>query len=438
METITDLTHPVGIQLGELRLQVAELAGLPVFGVPDAELPAVIAAVYGLVNQVQAVALSLVAQADAVEIARRRKRLCSTQAWLTHQQHLRPGQAKRDVLLARELQNRPEVAAGMAAGLITYQQAEEIIGAISELPSDAGQACRADVEKLMVDLAVGGDGQAGGQGYGPLDLRRAGLKIRDQHDPAAAEAAEAERLARQEEDAHRRRYLRLRADGYGSVYGSFRLSAVQAGALRAVLDVLAKPRPAADGAPDPRLAEQRLVDALIQLAKLVQLDGDLPAHGGDRPVVIVTIEWVWLCAQLLGHGVLRDTNTPISPAAARRLACDVGILPVVLGGDRQPLDLGRTQRLFTYYQRQAIATRDKHCVHPGCDRPPRWCEYHHIKHWVDGGATDITNAVLLCTYHHGLYDRDEWRITTNPETGPTHIIPPTFIDLHQQPIPIRR
>ncbi|TML01269.1 MAG: HNH endonuclease [Actinobacteria bacterium] len=39
---------------------------------------------------------------------------------------------------------------------------------------------------------------------------------------------------------------------------------------------------------------------------------------------------------------------------------------------------------------------------PACDRPPPWCDAHHIKHWADGGATALSNLVLLCRRHHRL------------------------------------
>ena len=67
-----------------------------------------------------------------------------------------------------------------------------------------------------------------------------------------------------------------------------------------------------------------------------------------------------------------DTGEPISAAEARRMACDAQILPAVLGGDSQVLDLGRARRLFTGPIRRALILRDRGCGFPGCDRPARW------------------------------------------------------------------
>jgi hypothetical protein len=64
------------------------------------------------------------------------------------------------------------------------------------------------------------------------------------------------------------------------------------------------------------------------------------------------------------------------------------LLPPVLGGAvSQPLDVGRTGRVIQPAQRNALVVRDGGCVFPGCDRPPSWCEGHHLVHWLDGGPT---------------------------------------------------
>ncbi len=89
------------------------------------------------------------------------------------------------------------------------------------------------------------------------------------------------------------------------------------------------------------------------------------------------------------------------------MACDAQIIPVVLGGDSEPLDLGRARRLFTRGQRLALTLRDKGCSYPGCSIPPTWCDAHHVTHWANGGPTDLSNAALLCPRHHThVHDRD--------------------------------
>ena len=95
-----------------------------------------------------------------------------------------------------------------------------------------------------------------------------------------------------------------------------------------------------------------------------------------------------------------DTGTPISASAARRIACNAGILPAVLGGSSQVLDMGRQERFFTDHQRTALATIYDTCAADDCDRPYSWSELHHEDPWSKGGLTDLDRALPLCGYHH--------------------------------------
>ena len=91
---------------------------------------------------------------------------------------------------------------------------------------------------------------------------------------------------------------------------------------------------------------------------------------------------------------------------------------VVTNGRSEILDLGRKTRVVTTAQRRALVLRDGGCAFPGCDRPPEWCDAHHIIHWLDRGPTDLDNLVLLCRRHHRLIHRpDGFGIAREP-TGP--------------------
>ena len=100
----------------------------------------------------------------------------------------------------------------------------------------------------------------------------------------------------------------------------------------------------------------------------------LPVHGGDATTVTVTIDLDRLINQVgsatLDAGI--DGRTLISAADTRRLACTAKILPAVLGGKGEILDLGRAQRLYSTPQRKALALRDQHCRGEGCTIPARW------------------------------------------------------------------
>ncbi|WP_370469228.1 HNH endonuclease signature motif containing protein [Micromonospora profundi] len=91
------------------------------------------------------------------------------------------------------------------------------------------------------------------------------------------------------------------------------------------------------------------------------------------------------------------------------------------------MDLGRQRRLITGPLRRALVLRDRGCAFPGCDRPPRWCDAHHIHHWADGGPTTLTNAVLLCGHHHRHLHHTDWNVRLTADGHP-EFIPPTWLD----------
>ena len=93
------------------------------------------------------------------------------------------------------------------------------------------------------------------------------------------------------------------------------------------------------------------------------------------------------------------------------MACDAAIIPAVLGGRSELLDLGRTARLVTPKMFLALCLRDQGCTFPGCTRPPTWCDAHHCIHWCDGGPTDLTNMVLLCARHHTIVHQKGYTAT---------------------------
>jgi hypothetical protein len=101
-----------------------------------------------------------------------------------------------------------------------------------------------------------------------------------------------------------------------------------------------------------------------------------------------------------GAGESLVTGQTIANALLREVACDCTLHRVLLGGDSEVLDYGRGQRVVPSSLFHAIVVRDRHCRYPGCDRPPDWCDAHHLVHWLDGGPTSLGNCLLLCRRHH--------------------------------------
>jgi hypothetical protein len=123
----------------------------------------------------------------------------------------------------------------------------------------------------------------------------------------------------------------------------------------------------------------------------------------------------------------------LCPSAARRLACDADVIPVVFKGESTPLDVGRKSRCITPNQRVALIARDGGCAFPHCDRSPRWCDGHHIEHWVHGGKTNIRNLVLVCKRHHRLLHHSEWEVRMT-SSGIPEFIPPSWLDHQRKPM----
>ncbi|WP_447003953.1 DUF222 domain-containing protein [Saccharothrix isguenensis] len=214
------------------------------------------------------------------------------------------------------------------------------------------------------------------------------------------------------------------------------LSAESGARFTAMLEPLATPRP--EG---PKDRAHRLGEAFADVVSLASRSGDLPSEAGERPHISVTVD-VEVLRRRVGHAVL-DGDHYLSAAQARRIACDAKVIPVVLGGDSEVLDLGRTKRTVSVAQRKALHARDRGCAFPGCSRPPKWCDAHHVRHWSDGGDTDLGNLVLLCRTHHTLVHHSRWRITMTG--GIPTFIPPRHVDpaqrprqnlLHRPPLPI--
>jgi hypothetical protein len=136
-----------------------------------------------------------------------------------------------------------------------------------------------------------------------------------------------------------------------------------------------------------------------------------------------------------GRGRARHRH-PHLGRAGPPAGCNSQIVPMVLSGTSRILDQGRSRRLFDRHQRVALTVRDRGCIWPGCDRPPGWTEAHHIAAWSRGGATDLVNGCLLCSFDHHLLHKGEWAVRVAadgiPEVLPPHRIDPTRTPIRHQ------
>ncbi|WIV54529.1 HNH endonuclease signature motif containing protein [Amycolatopsis nalaikhensis] len=197
----------------------------------------------------------------------------------------------------------------------------------------------------------------------------------------------------------------------------------------ALLDTLAERRHSDDG-PDHRSPQARYGDAFSDAIDLALNCPTLPMQAGERAHVMVAVSLNDLKTGL-GTATLGDTGT-MSAAEARVHACDSMIIPAVLGEKSEPLDLGRLRRLISAGLRRALYLRDRGCAFPGCHRPPRHCQGHHIRHWADGGPTNLGNMVLLCGHHHRLLHRSGWHVRIAAD-GLPEFLPPVYLDKRRKP-----
>jgi hypothetical protein len=401
--------------LEQLRTDAAKHVDGSLWSLSDAELSDCLDTLHQLEQTVAVLRSHVVRQIDGRGIATV-KGFRGTAGWLRDRLRLDPIAARDMVAQAAALDRRPNVDRAFGAGAIDGRHAAVIADTLDALPSGIDLAVIADAEAMLLDMATE---------FAPGKLRRLGARILDHVAPEVAEEAERVALELAEKRALRRRGLTLSVPVDGSVRVSGYLTVEDAAIVNAALDPLCAPRPA-----DDRPAGQRRADALVDVCQLALRTGSLPDNGGEPAHVVVTVPYDVLTGELR-RGVL-DSGERISPDAARRLACDAQLLPVVLGGAGQPLDIGRSRRLFAGPIRRALVARDRGCAFPHCDRPARWCDAHHVVSWLAGGPTSVANGVLLCRRHHRVIHRGDWTVHLGADEQP-EFIPPAHIDPARRP-----
>ncbi len=310
----------------------------------------------------------------------------------------------------------PETAIALADGAIGAAHVEVVAQVMRDAADRLDPDTCATVEQQVAGFA---------RGYSPRETGVLGAQLVAHLDQDGPEPADPDQAPVPENTLHlgRSRRGRLKLTGEFDPDGE--------AAIRALLDALGKPSPAIDGIPDERTLAARHGDALVDAAHQVLGFGNLPDCGGGRPHIAITVGLDELEQRL--RGAMLDYGHTLHPETARLLACDAAVIPVVLGGASQPLDVGRARRTATAAQRRALIVRAGGCCEmPGCDRPASWCDAHHLEHWIDGGPTDLPNLLLLCRRHHVLVHRPGWDITLDPDGHPI-FTPPAIIDPARTP-----
>ena len=447
------------------RVVAVECAESPVWSLGPDSLVSCLDGLEAMERSVAAAKLHVVREIDGRGIAAAAG--ARTPMWLAERLRMTPVVARRLVRLAQAVDDSAGLDHALSAGRANVEQVTAIARSVDVLPPDVGVVVKSKAEARLLGFVQEFDAQY---------IGRLGERVLDHVAPHVAEEIEAKALSRHHATAHEARTLSLRPHGDGRVRVTGWLDTEMAAVVSAAVDPLCSPRHRAapntgpagafadafavpsgvgsagvgpsgavpsgagsggsgrDGgdsvAADHRTYGQRRADALVDVCRLALNTGELPDNGGDRPQLTVTVRFADLRDQV-GAATL-DTGDRLTPAVARRLACDAHVLPVVLGSHSQVLDVGQSRRLITGALRRALVARDHGCAFPTCDRPPRWTEGHHIVSWVDGGPTSLQNSVLLCRPHHRTIHHSQWTVRLGDDQRPDFIAP-AHLDPHQRP-----
>ncbi|MFC9688436.1 DUF222 domain-containing protein [Kribbella sp. NPDC056951] len=341
-------------------------------------------------------------------------------------------EVRKDLAFTSALHKYPAVTAALPdptdparPAVVSVDQAKVIVKTLEKAPSTVPVETLTVAEEQMVEAA---------RITNPRELTRFGHKVLSTLDTDGPEPAE--------DVARAKEYLRLRPTEDGVKITGF-VAGAYAELLKTQLHTLSKPHKTVDGERDPRTADQRGADALKIILDRAAGNPDSPGV----PHLIVTIDFADLKASLaaapaaLGgtaQAGTTDAGAPdgrggvgelvfggnLSAGAVRLLACDAAVLPIVLGGDSQPLDVGTEQRFVNRYIRRALNKRDKGCV--VCHAPPWMCHAHHLIHWANGGPTSLQNLALLCAVHHRAVHDGQWALSIT--TAGVQVTRPSWAD----------
>ncbi|WP_431279987.1 DUF222 domain-containing protein [Leifsonia poae] len=328
----------------------------------------------------------------------------------------------------------PAVAAAIEAssGWVSVDQAAVIVRELDKAASGCTPASLHAGERVLVERAPD---------LTYLELRALAERIRDELDEGG--------IVPGEERQRMRRSLTIGTTSDGMTHLDWYLNPESAGFVVTAIDSLVghelrRVRFPESGQPQTEVSG---MDGMEDRRSLPQLRSDMAVQAfrhfagcsqtgpaGRAPVAVVVRVDLETLQTGLGTASIDGIRSPISAGTARRMAADADLIPVVLGGASEVLDLGRRQRLFSPAQKLALAERDDGCAWTGCPHPPSYTEAHHIRWWdAHTGPTDLSNGILLCSTHHHRVHDDGWQIHVRDNVP--YFTPPPHIDPHQRPRP---
>jgi Domain of unknown function (DUF222) len=338
----------------------------------------------------------------------------SLSAWLGHRCRLRPWEAKQLATSATRLHLLDETRAAFESGEIEFGDvatiAESVDKAADTMPFDP----------TAPDADSGWSPERIAKTAQPILLEAAGGVTPGQLRKAAAHIAltlDGESAERRRAQIERQSFLDISQtmDGVGVLRGD--VGAADFAILEKTIDAFA-PRPASGGPPWENRPGHRRLKGLVAACELALKTAG--RHGyrerGGAPVRV----------HLIATAATVDPEVPATQAPPgrteygsvlsatqiremiRRHHAVINKIHLSPDGrviDRfttrgQPLNWGRTRRLFTTAQRDVYLALYAGCAAEGCDRPPAWADIDHKRAWADGGRTDLDNGQPLCHWHN--------------------------------------
>ena len=315
-------------------------------------------------------------------------------AWLVQRCGVSAATAREWVTAAAKLPSLPKIADALSQGKLSFDQVKPLV-----------EVAKPETDAQLAEQATH---------WSAKQVRELALATRNQSDERST-GFYARRFLRFDD---RRRTLTgtLPEDQYSVVKSSLIARASRQGRDRTPFD-------------------QRMADALVAVCKGDAVErGTRPIRGAgesqaggarrNRPTVVVHADMSFLAGAEVGAagGAELDVLGPVSREVARRLACDAKVLVSADGPDGRSLNLGRTRRDPSDAQRVEIRRRDKGCRFPGCTHT-EFTDVHHVRHWIDGGPTDLDNLVELCDQHHRCVHEMGWKISGDANVELTFLSP---------------
>jgi hypothetical protein len=279
---------------------------------------------------------------------------------------------------ATGLRSLPSVSDAVLDGRLSLDQA----GALVPLVGKLEEVELYDSQPMLIEGAVGRTVDSIGQWVRHLIAMNSEKDLELEQEAAAAN-----------------RFLKHRTDPDGMVRGSFALTAEDAEPYLTVLEPLARKA----GEQDQRTAGQRRADAFAEVFAGAARWADLPHAGGQRAQVSYVISAEWAAAQRDGSPAVAAWTGPQTRARMESVLCDARLSRLFLDTAGQAMRLESVNDEITTAQRRAVSARDRCCVARGCNRPPAFCDVHHLIAREDGGPTTLQNLVLLCRRHHVMW-----------------------------------